>query len=175
MTATHAIEHTNSDSTHTGSSRIGTILERGGITVGLQVTSKKKLLEYAAEKFAQRLPQLDAGQIFTTLIDREKLGSTGIGHGVALPHGRIEGLNEVVGIFLQLQQPIDFDAADHLPVNIVFALLVPQDATEEHLKLLADLAAIFRDDEKREKLLHASDISQIRDIFDSTEIKASSS
>ena len=175
MTATHAIDHTDPGSAHAGSSRIGTILERGGISLGLQVTSKKKLLEHVAEMFAQRLSQLDAGQIFTTLIDRERLGSTGIGHGVALPHGRIEGLDEVVGFFLQLEEPIDFDAADHLPVNIVFALLVPQDATEEHLKLLADLAAIFRDDEKRENLLQATDISQIRDIFDATENKASSS
>ena len=115
--------------------------------------------------FAEQLPDIDAGQIFSTLIERENLGSTGIGDGIALPHGRISGLDNVAGIFLRLQEPLEFAAADHLPVNLIFAILVPENATEEHLKLLASLAGVFRDEETRMKLLETSDSAQIRDIF----------
>ena len=144
---------------------IGAILDRGGIVTGHQTTSKKRLLEQIANLFAEQLPDTDAGQIFSTLIDRENLGSTGIGNGIALPHGRISGLKDVAGIFLRLQEPLEFDAADHLPVNLIFAILVPENATEEHLKLLASLAGVFRDEETRMKLLETSDSAQIRDIF----------
>jgi len=145
---------------------IGEILDRGGIVIGHQTTSKKRLLEQIANMFAEHIPDTNAGQIFSTLFERENLGSTGIGHGVALPHGRIAGLEDVVGVFLHLQDDLDFDAVDHLPVNMVFAILVPEDATEEHLNLLASLAGIFRNDEKRQKLLETTDPSQIRETFD---------
>jgi len=145
---------------------IGAILDRGRIVVGHQTTSKKRLLEQVANMFAERIADADAGQIFSTLIERENLGSTGIGNGVALPHGRIAGLKDAVGIFLHLRNALDFDAVDHLPVNLVFAILVPEDATEEHLNLLANLAGIFRNNEKRQKLLETTDSSLIRNAFD---------
>lgn len=145
---------------------IGAILDRGGIVVGHQTTSKKRLLEQIANMLAEHLPDTDARQIFRTLIEREKLGSTGIGNGVALPHGRIAGLKDVVGVFLHLKNALDFDAVDHLPVDLVFAILVPEDATEEHLNLLASLASIFRNYEKRQKLLETTDPSLIRETFD---------
>lgn len=145
---------------------IGEILDRGGIVIGHQTTSKKRLLEQIANMLAERLPNIDARQIFRTLIERENLGSTGIGNGVALPHGRIAGLEDVVGVFLHLKNALDFDAVDHLPVNLVFAILVPENATEEHLNLLASLAGIFRNDEKRQKLLETTDPSLIRETFD---------
>ena len=151
---------------HQDSPDIGAILDRGGIFIGHQTTSKKRLLEQIANMFAEQLPATDAGQIFSTLIDRENLGSTGIGNGIALPHARISGLDDVAGIFLRLQEPLEFDAADHLPVNLIFAILVPENATEEHPKLLAGLAGIFRVDETRRKLLETSDAAQIRAIFD---------
>ena len=169
MSAHHAIPHPSgpgSSQQESPTSLIGDILDRGVIVTGLQASSKKKLLESAAMMFADRLPDTDAGQILSTLIDRENLGSTGIGHGVALPHGRIQGLDEVIGIFLRLEEPLDFDAVDHLPVNLVFAILVPQDATEEHLKLLASLACVFRDEETRDRLLNTSDTKMIREIFE---------
>jgi PTS system nitrogen regulatory IIA component len=145
---------------------IGEILDRGAIVVDHQTTSKKRLLEQIANMFSEHIPGTNAGQIFSTLFERENLGSTGIGHGVALPHGRVAGLEEAVGVFLHLQDGLDFGAVDHLPVNLVFAILVPEDATEEHLNLLASLAGIFRNDEKRQKLLEATDPSQIRETFD---------
>ncbi len=164
-----SIQHPDSTrGKHQESSHIGDILDRGDIVTGHQTTSKKRLLEEIANLFAEQLPNIDASQIFSTLIERENLGSTGIGNGVALPHGRIPGLNHVYGIFLHLQNPLDFDAVDHLPVNLVFAILVPEDATEEHLKLLASLAGIFRDEETRQKLLETSDPAIIRNIFDNS-------
>ena len=167
MSVSHASLHHSASAgeTHQHGPDIGTILDRGRIVPDHQTTSKKRLLEQLATLFAEQLPDIDAGQIFSTLIERENLGSTGIGHGVALPHGRISGLDNVVGIFLHLQEPLDFDAADHLPVNLIFAILVPEEATEEHLKLLASLAGIFRDEEIREKLLETSDSVLIRNLF----------
>ncbi len=149
-------------------SLIGEILDRGGIITGHQTTSKKRLLEQIADLFAEQLPAINAGKIFTTLIERENLGSTGIGNGIALPHGRIAGLDKVVGFFLRLQTALDFDAIDHLPVNMVFAILVPEDATEEHLKLLASLARLFRDEDTRQLLLETTDSSVIRNIFNTS-------
>lgn len=168
MTASHASVHHPSSpgKAHHEVPVIGEILDRGGIITGHQTTSKKRLLEQIANLFAERLPATDAGQIFSTLIERENLGSTGIGSGVALPHGRIAGLDKVVGFFLRLQTPLDFDAIDHLPVNLIFAILVPEEATEEHLKLLSSLAGVFRDEETRQQLLETSNSSLIRKIFD---------
>jgi len=170
MSTSHASIHhpSTSGEAHYESSAIGEILDRGGIITGHQTTSKKRLLEQIANLFAEQLPDIKSGQIFSTLIERENLGSTGIGNGVALPHGRITGLDKVIGIFLQLQTALDFDAIDHLPVNLVFAILVPEDATEEHLKLLASLASVFRDDDTRQKLLETSDSSLIRSIFNNS-------
>ena len=157
-----------SGESHHDTHDIGAILDRGGIFTDHQTTSKKRLLEQIANLFAEQLPDTDAGQIFSTLIERENLGSTGIGNGIALPHGRISGLDNVVGIFLRLQDPLEFDAVDNLPVNLIFAILVPENATEEHLQLLASLAGVFRDEETRLKLLEISDSAQIRSIFDTS-------
>ena len=151
---------------HQGDSAVLKILNRGGIYLDHETTSKKRLLEQVANLFAEQLPDIEAASIFSTLIERENLGSTGIGHGVALPHGRINGLTEVAGMFLRLQEPLDFDAVDHVPVNLIFAILVPHDATEEHLKLLAGLANVFRDEQTRMKLLQTSDTTKIQEIFD---------
>jgi len=144
---------------------IGGTLDRGRIVTGLKTTSKKRLLEQIANMFAEHIPDTDAGEIFSMLIERENLGSTGIGEGVALPHGRLKGLDKVVGLFISLQAPLDFSAADHQQVNLVFAILVPEDATEEHLNLLAVLAGIFRNEDKRQRLLETSDTSMIREIL----------
>ncbi len=167
MSASHASVHhpaTAADEHHDAPD-IGSILDRGRIVTGHKTSSKKKLLEQIAGIFSESITGADAGRIFSTLIERENLGSTGIGQGVALPHGRISGLSDVVGVYIQLKDDLDFDAADHQPVNLIFAILVPENATEEHLNLLASLAGIFRNDEKRKKLLSTTDPSQIREIF----------
>lgn len=153
MTASHAIADHGGASP--GTARIGDILPIGHIELNHSTTSKKRLLEDLAGMFAGETHDLDARTIFTTLIDREKLGSTGIGSGVALPHGRIEGLTDTLAIFMTLAEPLDFEAADNQPVNLVFALLVPEQATDNHLQLLARLAELFRDPKLREALANS--------------------
>ncbi len=105
--------------------------------------SKKKALEQIAHYAAQAHPNLDEVNTFNSLINRERLGSTGIGQGIAIPHCRIEQCNEVMGVLMTLVEPIAFDAIDNEPVDILFALIVPQEATSDHLNLLSQLAEKF--------------------------------
>jgi Hpr(Ser) kinase/phosphatase/PTS IIA-like nitrogen-regulatory protein PtsN len=103
--------------------------------------------------------------VFDSLFAREKLGSTGLGQGVAIPHGRIKGLKEAVGAFLRLAAPVQFDAPDGKPVNLLFVLLVPEQATEQHLQILSELAQMFSDRAFREQLAAAADAAAIHALF----------
>ncbi|OYW38434.1 MAG: PTS sugar transporter subunit IIA [Hydrogenophilales bacterium 12-61-10] len=114
-------------------------------------TSKKKLFEHAAELFGQ-IYSIKSADIFTSLFERERLGSTALGCGVAIPHGRIKGLKQACGAFYRLQTPLEFDAPDNQPVSICFVLLVPHDANEQHLQILGELAQLFGDEAMRAKL-----------------------
>ena len=107
------------------------------------VGSKKRLLEYISELLAGSSPELVQSDIFNALINREKLGSTGLGKGVAIPHGRMSSLEKPVCAFVKLANPVDFDATDGQPVDLIFTLLVPEDSTEEHLQVLSTIAEIF--------------------------------
>ena len=109
------------------------------------VTSKKRALELLGDLIATAQPDISARAIFDSLLGRERLGSTGLGHGVALPHGRLSGSQQAVGAVLKLDQGIDFDAIDQQPVDLMFALLVPEHFTDEHLKIIAYLAEMFGD------------------------------
>ena len=131
------------------------ILEPGSISVADPASSKKRILEQAARLLAGTADEPDAEQIFERLLERERLGSTGLAGGVALPHARMPGLEESRGAFLQLAEAVEFDALDGNPVDLVFALLVPENANEEHLQLLAKLAAMFNEEELRERLRQA--------------------
>ncbi len=106
-------------------------------------SSKKRSLEMLSRLLADSTPDLTEGEIFDSMIGRERLGSTGLGKGVALPHGRIHGLTKPLGALLTLEEGIDFDAIDKQPVDLLFALLVPEESTEEHLQILAALAGLF--------------------------------
>lgn len=105
--------------------------------------SKKRLLEYVSELLAGSSSGLTQHEIFEALISREKLGSTGLGKGVAIPHGRIASLEQPLCAFVRLATPVDFDATDGQPVDLIFTLLVPEDSTEEHLQVLSTIAEIF--------------------------------
>ncbi len=107
------------------------------------VGSKKRLLEHLSTLLAGNSPELDRQDIFDALVNREKLGSTGLGKGVAIPHGRLASLKNPICAFVKLATPVDFDAADGQAVDLVFALLVPEDSTEEHLQVLSTIAEIF--------------------------------
>lgn len=131
------------------------LLSQRRVLLGMPVSSKKRLLEKLAELLGHDGTGLTAQQAFHALIERERLGSTGIGEGVALPHGRVKGLDRPVGAFCTLERAMDFDAIDHKPVTMVFALLVPERANEEHLRILSELAALFSNKSWRQSLLAA--------------------
>ena len=107
------------------------------------VASKKRQLEQISDLLAGSATGLSDSEIFEALINREKLGSTGLGKGVAIPHGRMPGLESPVCAFIKLSTAVDFDTSDGEPVDLVFALLVPEDSTEEHLQVLSTIAEIF--------------------------------
>ncbi|MBL8251850.1 MAG: PTS sugar transporter subunit IIA [Candidatus Competibacter sp.] len=110
-----------------------------------EVASKKRALEVLSELLAAGQAGLAARPIFDSLIGRERLGSTGLGHGVALPHGRFQQSERAIGAFVKLKKGVDFDAFDRQPVDLIFGLLVPDHYTDEHLKILAYLAEMFSD------------------------------
>lgn len=136
--------------------RIHDILTPRRIAIRLHVSSKKRLLEEICALLASDITSgIDSVGAFQSLLERERLGTTAIGHGVALPHGRLKGLQTPVGAFATLAEEIDCDAADGKPIRLVFALLVPEDANEEHLQLLAQLASMFNDKELCQQLSRA--------------------
>ncbi|MAD45642.1 MAG: PTS IIA-like nitrogen-regulatory protein PtsN [Oceanospirillaceae bacterium] len=136
---------------------IGDILTAERTLIDVEVSSKKKLLEFLAGFVAGQLKDCSADDIFDSLLSRERLGSTGIGEGIAIPHCRLRQCSEAIGILLRLNEPVDYDAIDQQPVDLVFALLVPEEATEEHLKVLAMLARNFSEAGYREALRNAPD------------------
>lgn len=110
-----------------------------------EISSKKRVLEVLSEMLASSQPNLSGTEIFDSLIARERLGSTGLGHGVAIPHGRMAGVEHAVAALIKLERGVDYDAPDREPVDLLFALLVPQESTDEHLQILATLARMFAD------------------------------
>lgn len=127
--------------------------------------SKKRVLEFFSTFIAQNTPSLDSQEVFSRLIGRERLGSTGIGNGVAIPHARDAHCKAPVAGFLKLQEPIDFDAVDGEPVDLVFVLLVPEAADDTHLALLAQVASIMNDAETRTRLRKSESQRQLYDTL----------
>ncbi len=118
----------------------------------VEATSKKKVLEKISELIASAETSLTQAEIFDCLLARERLGSTGLGHGVALPHGRVKHGERTLGAFIRMREAIDYDAVDHQPVDLLFALLVPENSTEEHLQILSQLAEMFSNEDFRAQL-----------------------
>lgn len=127
------------------------ILSKDNVVPCAKVTSKRQLLQLAADKAAEATG-LGAHQIFETLIEREKCGTTGLGGGIAVPHGKMQGLDRVIGVFIRLDRAIEFDAVDEMPVDLVFVLLAPQGAGADHLKALSRIARTLRHDRLVEQL-----------------------
>ena len=130
---------------------VAKLLPPSNILLDLDVTSKKRMFEQAGLLFENN-QGVARSLVFDSLFARERLGSTGLGQGLAIPHGRIKGLKEAVGAFVRLAQPVPFDAPDGKPVSLVFLLLVPEQATEQHLRVLSELAQMLSDRELREQL-----------------------
>ena len=132
------------------------------ISCANSAASKKRALEEMGRLLSSASPDLTPEVVFDKLLERERLGSTGLGHGIGLPHARMPGIDKAYGAFLQLSKGIDYDAIDREPVDLVFGLLVPEEATQEHLQLLASLASLFSNPEFCKTLREAHDPEIIR-------------
>ena len=143
---------------------IAQLLSESNVLLGMDAGSKKRVFEQAGQLF-ESANGIAAAQVFDSLFAREKLGSTGLGQGIAIPHGRIKGLKQATGAFIRLSAPIGFDAPDGRPVSLLFILLVPEQATEEHLQILSELATCFADRDFREKLAAAPDAASVTALF----------
>jgi PTS system nitrogen regulatory IIA component len=145
-------------------SLIASILPRANVVAEFNASSKKRVFEEAALLFEAQ-QGLARDSVFEKLFARERLGSTGLGHGVAIPHCRIEGLIDAAAVFIRLAAPIPFDAFDDEPVKLIFVLLVPFDANDAHLHILAELAQMFSSRVFREQLLAAADTNALHALL----------
>ncbi|MBL4838440.1 MAG: PTS IIA-like nitrogen regulatory protein PtsN [Kordiimonadaceae bacterium] len=139
---------------------IGDLLSADSILADFKASSKKQAIQALSRRIATQLG-LDDREIFAKLLDRERLGSTGVGKGVAIPHARVEGLDRIIGLFAKLSNPIDFDSVDDRPVDLVFMLLAPEEAGADHLKALASVSRLLRDDGTCKKLRLTPDSSAL--------------
>ena len=134
------------------------------VIADLDAGSKKRVFEQVGLTFENQ-NHLARSQVFESLFARERLGSTALGQGVAIPHGRIKGLREALTAFIRMREPIPFDAPDGKPVSLIFVLLVPERATDLHLQILSELAQMFSDRPFREQLLAAADSAELHRLI----------
>lgn len=147
---------------------ISAILSPQKIFLDIEVSSKKKLLELIANVVADQT-RLAESSIYNNLLNRERLGSTGLGQGFAVPHARLENLQQTIGCFFRLKYPVNFEAPDNQPVDLVFTIIIPQEATEEHLIILSSLAGIFSQTDVCEAIRNAGSKDEIAQIIESAE------
>jgi PTS system nitrogen regulatory IIA component len=144
--------------------QISKILLPDNILLDTESTSKKRVFERVGLLFENN-QQIARSQVFDSLFAREKLGSTGLGQGVAIPHGRIAKLRDATAAFVKTSHPIPFDAPDGLPVDLIFVLLVPERATDLHLQILGELAQMFSDTQFRNRMIACEDTASIYQLF----------
>jgi PTS system nitrogen regulatory IIA component len=147
---------------------ISALLSPQRIFLDTEISSKKKLLELIANIVADQT-RLAESSIYNNLLNRERLGSTGLGHGIAVPHARLENLDKTIGCLFRLKEPVNFEAPDNLPVDLVFTIIIPQEATEEHLMILSSLARIFSQTDVCEAIRGATSRDEIARIIESAE------
>jgi PTS system nitrogen regulatory IIA component len=138
----------------------------------LKANSKKQLLQLLAER-AAAITHIPEREIFDTILQRERLGSTGVGNGIAIPHGKLSGVKQITGVFARLEQPVDFEALDDQPVDLVFLLLAPEGAGADHLKALARVARVLREPGMLDKIRTTRDATALYALV--TELATSSS
>jgi len=144
--------------------QIGDFLDRGAIALRVSAANKRQALALIAD-LASRNFGLDSGVILDSLAEREQAGSTGVGHGVAVPHARLDGLSRMRGVFVRLDQPVAFDSVDDQPVDLIFALFAHPDAGSEHLRTLARVSRLLRHAALRDRLRHAQTADAIHALL----------
>jgi PTS system nitrogen regulatory IIA component len=144
--------------------RLAAILPASNVLVNVEASSKKRAFENAGLLFENQ-HQIARGTVSDNLFARERLGSTGLGHAVAIPHGRIKGLKNPLAAVLRVQQPIAFDAPDELPVSLMIFLLVPEAATQRHLEILSEIAEMLSDEGLRQRMLDAPDAAELHRLI----------
>ncbi len=147
---------------------ISTLLSPERIFINTDITSKKRLLEFIAEQVADQY-QLTQSQLYNNLLTRERLGSTGLGKGFAVPHARLPDLDTAIGLFIKLDKPINFEAPDNQPVDLVFTIIMPDHATDQHLQTLSALAKVFSQAPVCEAIRNAASGDEVVSIIDSAE------
>ena len=147
---------------------ISALLSPQKIFLDTEVTSKKKLLELIANIVAD-LSQLTQSTIYNNLLNRERLGSTGLGHGIAVPHARVPNLEQTIGCLFRLKDPVNFESPDNQPVDLVFTIVIPEEATDEHLLILSSLARLFSQQEVCDAVRAATSKEEIEQIIQSAE------
>jgi PTS system nitrogen regulatory IIA component len=147
---------------------ISDLLSPERIRFDVQSSSKKRLLELISEELARNSEEFTKREIFESLCARERLGSTGLGKGVAIPHGRVKGSKHVEASFIRLKKPLPFDAIDGEPVDLLFCLAVPEDCGEDHLKLLAQVAELFSDPDLLRELREAKTSGRMMQLLSGT-------
>ncbi|GAB3372099.1 PTS sugar transporter subunit IIA [Spongiibacter taiwanensis] len=140
---------------------LDSILSQGRTHCGTSVNSKKRLLEQVAKFISEDDHNYDPDELFNDLLARERLGSTGIGHGVAIPHCRSSRCESITGLLVRLEKAIEFESIDDQPVDLVFALIVPAEAHDEHVKVLGALASAFNEESFRRSLRQAEDAAAL--------------
>jgi PTS system nitrogen regulatory IIA component len=143
---------------------LGDLIAPEAVIPVLRANNKKQVLQEVSEK-AAGLTGLDARDIFETLLQRERLGSTGVGRGIAIPHGRVAGLKSIVSVFARLEAPIDFDALDEEPVDLIFLLMAPEHAGADHLKALARISRLLREPQSIERLRASHDRATLYSVL----------
>ncbi len=143
---------------------ISALLSPDRIFIDTDISSKKRLLEFISNTVADQF-DLPQSKIYGNLLDRERLGSTGLGNGFAIPHARLNNLDATIGCFIRLNQPVKFEAPDNKPVDLVFTIIIPEKATDEHLKILSSLAKIFSQAEICDAIRKADSSDEIAGII----------
>ena len=147
---------------------ITSLLSADRIFTDADISSKKKLLEFVAEQASEQL-SLPKKIIFNKLLERERLGSTGLGHGFAVPHARLDIIDQAYAYFLKLKTPVNYDAMDQLPVDLIFVLFIPEASTDEHLQILAQLARTFSQPEVPTNIRNCHSADEILQLIASAE------
>lgn len=140
------------------------LIDASSIMPALKANSKKQLLQLLAER-ASILTGIPEREVFDTVLQRERLGSTGVGNGIAIPHGKLPGVKRITGVFARLETPVDFEALDDQPVDLVFLLLAPEGAGADHLKALSRIARILRDPETVAKIRGTTEAAAIQALL----------